>query len=323
MEHHKHSDVLIIGAGISGLMAATKLQESGISVTVLDKGRHYGGRMATRAFDGAIFDHGAQFFTVRKSNFQSYVDQWSTANIIKIWFGNESDQSEQHPRWIAPKGMNSLPKHIARNLNVHLSTEVINLSFDHQTWTASCENGTQYSGSHLLITTPTPQTTRLLETTNLKLPSDMQHALQNVRYEKGLSVMLRLNEPSDLPQPGGIKFDHPAISWMADNQMKGISNVPALTIQTTSDFATSSWDETNDEKIALILNELKPLMKLSIKSTQAHRWGYTLPINPIKEGSLTNIHLQLTLAGDAFGGPRVEGSACSGLQAAEQIALLN
>ena len=51
MQHHNQSDVLIIGAGISGLMAATKLEESGCSVTVIDKGRNYGGRMATRAFD--------------------------------------------------------------------------------------------------------------------------------------------------------------------------------------------------------------------------------------------------------------------------------
>jgi predicted NAD/FAD-dependent oxidoreductase len=323
MKHHNHSDVLIIGAGISGLMAATKLQENGVSVTVLDKGRNYGGRMATRAFDDAIFDHGAQFFTVRNPIFQSYVDQWSKADIIKIWFGNESHQSEQHPRWIAPKGMNSLPKYIARNMQVHLSTEVINLSFDHQIWTASCGNENHYSGSHLLITTPTPQTTLLLKTTDLALPSQMQEAIHNVRYEKGLSIMLRLNKPSGLPQPGGIKLDHSAISWIADNQMKGISNAPALTIQTTSDFATSSWDDMNDVKIDKILEQLKPLMELSIKSTQAHRWGYTLPINPIAEGSLTSNHLQLTLAGDAFGGPRVEGSACSGLQAAEQILFAN
>ena len=135
----------------------------------------------------------------------------------------------------------------------------------------------------------------------------MQHALQNVRYEKGL-YPARLNEPSGLPEPGGIKYDHPKISWIADNQMKGISNVSALTIHSTADFAAATWHQTHDEKIELILDDIKSLMKVSIKSAQTHRWGYTLPINPHKEKSLTSLDLQLTLAGDAFGGPRVEGA---------------
>ena len=91
--------------------------------------------------------------------------------------------------------------------------------------------------------------------------------------------------------------------------MKGISNVSALTIHSTADFAADMASK-HDEKIALILDDIKSLMKVSIKSAQTHRWGYTLPINPHKEKSLTNLDLQLTLAGDAFGGPRVEGSAC-------------
>ena len=322
MQHHNHCDVLIIGAGISGLMAATKLQESGYSVTVIDKGRNYGGRMATRVFDDGVFDHGAQFFTVRKPNFKTYVDKRHAADIIKIWFESASNQSEKHPRWIAPRGMNSLPKHIAKDLTVHLSSEVLKLSYDNQKWVASCQDGKDYSGTHLLITTPTPQTKHLLETTDLLLPSSMQHALQNVR-RKGLSILLRLNEPSGLPEPGGIKYDHPKISWIADNQMKGISNVSALTIHSTAKFAAETWQHAHNEKVELILDEIKSLMKLSIKSAQTHRWGYTLPINPYKEKSLTSLDLQLTLAGDAFGGPRVEGSACSGLHAAEQITLAN
>jgi phytoene dehydrogenase-like protein len=60
--------VVVVGPGMAGLTAAHRLQRSGVSVVVVDKGRHPGGRLATRELSGgARADHGAQFFTVRTS----------------------------------------------------------------------------------------------------------------------------------------------------------------------------------------------------------------------------------------------------------------
>ncbi len=59
---------VIIGAGVSGLIAARTLQASGVRVKVLDKGRGVGGRLATRRSGVGVFDHGAQFFTVCDEN---------------------------------------------------------------------------------------------------------------------------------------------------------------------------------------------------------------------------------------------------------------
>ncbi len=64
---------------MSGLLAANKLQEAGWRVTVLDKGRGVGGRMATRRFGGGSFDHGAQFFTARSDEFKEMVEDWRKA----------------------------------------------------------------------------------------------------------------------------------------------------------------------------------------------------------------------------------------------------
>ena len=43
-----HADLIVIGAGFGGLLAACMLQANGARVLVLDKGRGVGGRMATR-----------------------------------------------------------------------------------------------------------------------------------------------------------------------------------------------------------------------------------------------------------------------------------
>ncbi len=87
------ADVIVIGAGLSGLLAAGKLNASGYRVIVLDKGRGVGGRLATRRMDGAVFDHGAQYFTVQDPGFDAIVQDWQ-----------ESDDSSALGHRIRPDG---------------------------------------------------------------------------------------------------------------------------------------------------------------------------------------------------------------------------
>lgn len=51
-------DILVLGAGMCGLGAATSLREMGHRMVVLDKSRGVGGRLAGRRFGGATFDMG-------------------------------------------------------------------------------------------------------------------------------------------------------------------------------------------------------------------------------------------------------------------------
>ena len=56
------TDILIIGAGMSGMAAATDLARAGRRVMVVDKGRDIGGRMASRRIGEAVL------ITVRNSS---------------------------------------------------------------------------------------------------------------------------------------------------------------------------------------------------------------------------------------------------------------
>ncbi|MFZ4775338.1 MAG: NAD(P)/FAD-dependent oxidoreductase [Terrimicrobiaceae bacterium] len=62
--------VAIIGAGIAGMSAAHTLQNAGLSVVVFEKSRGWGGRCATKRWEGQILDHGAQYFTMRDPDFR-------------------------------------------------------------------------------------------------------------------------------------------------------------------------------------------------------------------------------------------------------------
>ena len=63
------TEILIVGAGLCGLHAATRLQAAGRSVLVLEKSRGLGGRAATRRWNNRPVDHGAQFFTAKNPEF--------------------------------------------------------------------------------------------------------------------------------------------------------------------------------------------------------------------------------------------------------------
>ena len=83
----KEQTCIVVGGGLAGLVAATVLQRKGLRVTVLDKGRGIGGRMATRrvqhrALGECVFDYGAQFFTARHPSFQTWVDRWLEVSSI-------------------------------------------------------------------------------------------------------------------------------------------------------------------------------------------------------------------------------------------------
>ncbi len=77
--------IIIIGAGLAGLIAARELDAAGADVLVLDKGRSPGGRLATRRVGGATLDHGAQFFTVRSPAFAKTVDDWLARGLVHAW----------------------------------------------------------------------------------------------------------------------------------------------------------------------------------------------------------------------------------------------
>ena len=105
MDDHTHTDILIVGAGMAGLMAAHSLVQQHINVLLVEKNTRVGGRLATAKIDGGLADTGAQFFTVRNPHFRTYVDHWLGAGLVFEWAQGWSDGSlngapfDRHPRY--------------------------------------------------------------------------------------------------------------------------------------------------------------------------------------------------------------------------------
>jgi len=59
-EHPHHADVVVVGAGVAGLAAATTLNAAGRTVVVLEASDGVGGRVRTDVVDGFLLDRGFQ-----------------------------------------------------------------------------------------------------------------------------------------------------------------------------------------------------------------------------------------------------------------------
>ena len=153
--------IIVVGAGLSGLMAARECVARGHEVVVFDKGRGVGGRLATRRIKDATLDHGAQFFTVRNDEFQKYVDDWLSAGVVREWCHGFSDE-DGHPRYVGTNGMTSIAKHLATGLDVRLSALVFSLTRGDTDWVITTDDGVAHHADCVILTAPIPQSCSLM-----------------------------------------------------------------------------------------------------------------------------------------------------------------
>jgi predicted NAD/FAD-dependent oxidoreductase len=311
------ADVLVIGAGMAGLTAAAELQRAGRRVLVLDKGRGVGGRLASRRIDGATFDHGAQFITTRDPRFAAVLEQGGS---VEEWCRGFAGAADGHARWRGKPAMSAVAKHLALGLDLHLEIPVVALRVADGRWRAETTTGHTFTAGAVVLTPPVPQSLALLDAGSIVLAPEMRTRLAAIVYERCLAVMAVLDAPSRIPPPGGLAPVDGPIAWIADNQMKGISAEPAVTIHATHAFSLEHWDRDRRESVRALLDAAAPWLGAEIRTFQVHGWRYSKPMRVDEEPCvLVSQSPPLVLAGDAFAGPRVEGAALSGWAAAAAI----
>jgi renalase len=314
------TEVLVIGAGMAGLIAAGELQRNGRRVLVLDKGRGVGGRLASRRIGGATFDHGAQFITTRDPRFAAVLEQGRQKGWLEEWCRGFSGAEDGHARWRGNPGMSAVAKHLAFGLDLYLETQVLALRRADDRWCAETTGGHSFDAAAVVLTSPVPQSLAMLEAGGTVLAPELGRRLAAIEYERCLAVLAVLEGASRLPPPGGLRLDHGPIAWIADNQLKGISAKPCVTIHATHAFSLEHWDRDRQESGRALLEAAAQWLGTGIKTFQVHGWRYSKPMRVDADPCvLISPSPPLVLAGDAFAGPRVEGAAISGWAAAAAI----
>ena len=330
--------VVIVGAGMSGLVAASELVGAGAEVTVLDKGRSVGGRLATRRIGDARLDHGAQFFTVRTPAFRRRVDDWMDRGLVHVWnHGFETDDG--HPRYVATAGMNSLAKDLAAGLDEAATIECSTLAFGVRPgtgdarWDVVIDDGTIRPADVVILTAPLPQSFALLadvgvwssgdEATDAQhdavvanLGIDLDRTLFRTQYDRTVALLVTVDGETAIPEPGGVQDADDVFGFIGDNRAKGVSDAPAVTFHANPEWSEEHWHDDTAALDALTAAAAPWLGDATITERQLKKWRLATPRTIHPDPCWTTADGTIIVAGDAFAGPKVEGAHNSGLAAA-------
>ena len=158
--------VAVIGAGLSGLAAARHLTDSGCDVTVFEKSRGLGGRLATRRAEGAVIDHGAPGLDAPAG---------SALHALALGLGARASMSATAgPRdadapladrlltW--PEGITQLAKRVCGGLDIVRGVRITSLRESRSGFELGDEQGNGHgTADWVIVSAPAPQAADLLE----------------------------------------------------------------------------------------------------------------------------------------------------------------
>lgn len=310
----KNKKIAVIGAGMAGITIARKLDQNN-EVIIFDKARGIGGRMATRRIGDYHFDHGAQYFTAKNSDFKELCKDALQNNVIAKWpakiaYINYNSELDSTELYVAKPQMNSLCKYLAQDLQLKLEHKITKISYDGKKWTLIFTDNNKEQDFDLLIIAIPPAQLAELVTREFKYYTDLQKYKMTPCY----SLMLGLKSKI-LYEFDAAKIKDQLIAWFAFNNHKpGRTGQTALLINTTNEWAAKNLELADDAVINNIVKNLNKFIKITdenIEVTNLQRWRYANIIPVLGQKSFFDAKLNLAICGDWLISARVESAFLS------------
>jgi renalase len=337
------SDVVVVGAGLAGLVCAQQLQRQGFSVVILEKSRGVGGRVDTRRLYDTCVDRGLPYLEVQGDRTRHLIEQLRQHNLIKLWQG-DCYQLDGARRWqllppveryIAPGGMTAIAKFLAADLEIWRSYRVTNITpTDEGNWqitSAENENLPFVATKAIVLAIPAPQALMLLQS----LSDEFRDRVASVRFDPCFSVTAGYPRAlfgellNHKPAWQEVRLIEDAeLAWVAwDSNKRDRSFQPVLLVRSTAPFAQQYLDvsDLKPVKDRLLLRASRLLFPWLDRPEwfQVHRWRYAFPSRFLDISYLaTSQPLPLVCCGDWCGGRAIESALESGLAASAAIKLL-
>ncbi|MGA1838533.1 FAD-dependent oxidoreductase [Herbiconiux sp. 11R-BC] len=316
------AEVLVVGAGISGLACARALRQEGVAVRVIDRGRRPGGRMSGRTLHDRVVDLGASYFTVPDgSGFAAVVADWEHRGLVHPWTdtfavlgtaatgetaeGGTSTETGDTPtstagtarrttgplRYAAARGLRSLAVDLAAELHVERETEFGGIAAD------GTADGIRYGT--VVLAMPEPQAARLLPPS-----SALAAQLDTHSWGPVIAVALGFAEcgwPAELH--GAFVHGSPILTFLADDGDRRGDGAPVIVAHSTAGFARAHLEQP-DGAVRAVEAEVRALLGIDpgIRTdwSHAHRWTFARATTTHPEPFA--LQDGVGICGDAWGG---------------------
>jgi predicted NAD/FAD-dependent oxidoreductase len=311
--------IAIIGAGIAGLACGRALRLQRARVTLFEKSRSLGGRLATRKWEDQVVDHGAPWFSLTDAGLRQDWSRLLPDGLLPMTVPmqdtatGEALVEPEGGRWYLPAGNNRLGKALAEGLKIRMEHVVENppVAQGNQ-WRLGDE-----AYDAVIFTAPWPQTRRLLEPW---IPSE--EALEP-RYRRTLTAFFAYEGDPSGPsaewsalqhEPGHACLEHS----ICENH-KTTRVPPGRTVivaHAPAAFSDPHFVDSPDDWAALLEPAVRAAWELSSPPVAVftHRWGFSTVTQTF--ATPPSLPRGLLIAGDALTGSSVEAAARSGLHAA-------
>jgi predicted NAD/FAD-dependent oxidoreductase len=307
--------VVVVGGGISGVACARTLAAAGLPVTVLDRGRRIGGRMASRRIEDRPVDTGASYFTVGDPGFEAVAEDWRRRGLAHRWTDTftvlrpgEPPTAKRGPeRWGTRGGMRSLVEDLATGLDVRRG-EVAHVDRDGGTLRV---DGTEASA--VVLAMPDAQARRLLR------PGLGEESAVLTRGSDPVLALVAWWAERRWDLDGAFVDDDEHLAWVADDGRRRGDGAPVLVAHSTPGFAAAHLEDPQAAGPAMTAALCRLLGLDAPLGTVVHRWSLAKPTGAREEPFLLSERL-LGACGDGWGPrPKVEGAYLSGVALGEAL----
>lgn len=321
---------------MAGLTAGRILAREGHEVTVFEKSRGYGGRMATRYTGKNLeskMDHGISYFDIKSDEFRDFADELLDEDLIQKWGINfaaysgdrileSSPNLPSGPFYSSTKGMNEIGKYLSRWVDIRTETKVGGLTYfgtnrsKKRSWMVNLTSSETFEADAVIIALPAPQAYGILamardETNTLKIIRQ----IDEVVYRPAYSLMAGYGT-TDIPEWQGVICKNSILDFISNESQKRDSQECSMVLHASESFTREHRNSDEETATKLMLGELAEITggwAASPEWHQLHFWRYSRAKKVINEPylELEDPDAPLALIGDYLKGNTLDDAYCS------------
>src|SRR6185436_10802154 len=135
-----------------------------------------------------------------------------------------------------------LAKQLETKVTFHKGVTISSIAQTADGWQAQDNKSEAYRAKALLMSPPAPQSLSLLGDIYGQLTLQDHEALERIAYIPCLAGLFQVEGEVNLPEPGALQRPDADLSWIADNQRKGISpHTQIITVHASGTVSQKLW----------------------------------------------------------------------------------